>query len=104
MVDPSSGGLTPVTGSPFPVPVSPLTVAIDPSGKFAYVTSDSSNGVLIYGINPTSGALTASGMMATRGGPVASTLTRGTTPLAYIPQFAYAPASSNILAYSIDPM
>jgi DNA-binding beta-propeller fold protein YncE len=37
----SGGVLTPVPGSPFPVGPNPASVAVDPTGKFAYVINDS---------------------------------------------------------------
>jgi DNA-binding beta-propeller fold protein YncE len=37
----SGGVLTPVPGSPFPVGPNPASVAVDPTGKFAYVVNDS---------------------------------------------------------------
>ena len=43
----------------------PVSVAVDPSGKFAYVTNSSSNDVSMYTINATTGALTSIGTIAT---------------------------------------
>jgi len=37
----SGGVLTPVPGSPFPVGPNPASVAVDPTGKFAYLVNDS---------------------------------------------------------------
>src|SRR5262249_5385612 len=58
----STGGLTPVAGSPFPS--GPFNyVSVDPAGKFVYVLTycncASPNSIYAYGINGTSGALTA---------------------------------------------
>jgi DNA-binding beta-propeller fold protein YncE len=39
VIDPQSGALTPVAGSPFAAGASPTGVAITPDGKFAYVTN-----------------------------------------------------------------
>ena len=38
-VDASNGGLTPAPGSPFPTGVTPRSVAVDPTGRFAYVAN-----------------------------------------------------------------
>jgi 6-phosphogluconolactonase len=42
----------------------PVSVAVDPSGNFAYVPNFASNDVSMYTINSTSGALTLIGMIA----------------------------------------
>jgi DNA-binding beta-propeller fold protein YncE len=44
--------------------LSPSSIAIDPSGKFAYVTNSGSNGVSMYTINATMGTLTSMGPIA----------------------------------------
>ena len=36
-IDSTTGTLTPVAGSPFPAGVNPISVAVDPTGRFAYV-------------------------------------------------------------------
>jgi DNA-binding beta-propeller fold protein YncE len=41
----SNGALTPVPGSPFPAGSFPVSVTVDPTGKFAYVVNVFSNGV-----------------------------------------------------------
>lgn len=56
-INASSGLLTQIKGSPFAAGAGPSSVAIDPSGKFAYVTNDDSNDVSGYAINADSGAL-----------------------------------------------
>jgi 6-phosphogluconolactonase len=53
----SNGALSPVAGSPFRAGGGPFSVAIDPNGKFAYVTSGTDNDVWGYTIDATSGAL-----------------------------------------------
>jgi 6-phosphogluconolactonase len=47
-----------VAGSPFGAGTNPIAVAVDPTGKFAYVTNVGSANVSAYAINATSGALT----------------------------------------------
>jgi 6-phosphogluconolactonase (cycloisomerase 2 family) len=60
-MNPASGDLTPVAGSPFSTPHMPHRLAINPSGTNAYlVTDDSSTARLVtFSIDRTSGALTA---------------------------------------------
>ncbi len=55
-IDGTTGALSPITGSPFAAESAPLGVAVDPSGKFAYVTNQSHN-VSAYTIDGTTGAL-----------------------------------------------
>lgn len=64
-IDPGSGALTAVTGSPFGAGINPLAVVVDPTGSFAYTTSTVySQGytgaaqILGYSISPSTGALT----------------------------------------------
>ena len=38
-IDPNTGALTAIADSPFPAGAGPASVAVDPSGKFAYVTN-----------------------------------------------------------------
>jgi 6-phosphogluconolactonase len=61
--NPGTGGLTPITGNNsnngFSAGVAPSAIAIDPTGKYVYVTDKAQNQVYGYGIsNTTSGALT----------------------------------------------
>src|SRR5437870_6246022 len=55
------GHMTEVATSPYRTGSGPTSVAVDPSGKFAYVTSMLSNNVWGYNINGSNGALTVSG-------------------------------------------
>jgi 6-phosphogluconolactonase (cycloisomerase 2 family)/murein DD-endopeptidase MepM/ murein hydrolase activator NlpD len=58
VIDPTTGALAPVPGSPFPSGSQPLAAAADPSGRFLYVSNGASNDVWAYSINATSGVLT----------------------------------------------
>ncbi len=40
-VDPASGALTPIAGSPFAAGNGPDSIAVDPTGRFAYVSNRS---------------------------------------------------------------
>jgi 6-phosphogluconolactonase (cycloisomerase 2 family) len=55
-VEPATGFLTPVAGSPFPTGRSPISIAVDPSGQFAYV-AESVGTVSGYIIDRASGGL-----------------------------------------------
>jgi 6-phosphogluconolactonase len=58
-INPRSGALTQVQGSPFPSGGSePWEMTVGPTGKFAYVTNFYSDNVCVYAIDPKSGALT----------------------------------------------
>jgi len=61
-IDPASGALTPIPGSPFATPfVKGPTypgVAVEPQGRFLYMTSISDDQVAGFSINANSGALT----------------------------------------------
>jgi 6-phosphogluconolactonase len=54
-VDPGTGALSPLSGSPFPLPVSHY-IATDQTGAYLYVTSGAR--IVGYAINATTGALT----------------------------------------------
>jgi YVTN family beta-propeller protein len=75
----------------------PVSVAVDPAGKFAYVTNSGSNDVSMYTIDATTGALTSMGTIAAGTGPVS---------LAVDPvgKFAYVAnsGSNDVSMYSIN--
>jgi 6-phosphogluconolactonase (cycloisomerase 2 family) len=56
-INKSTGALIPVPGSPFAADQIPYSIAIDPTGAFAYVANFSSNTISIFKINQTSGSL-----------------------------------------------
>lgn len=55
-VNATTGALTPVAGSPFAAGAAVSSIAVDPTGKFAFATGNGA--VLAYTLNATSGALT----------------------------------------------
>jgi len=76
VLNPSNGGLTPISGT-VAAGVSPSAMAIDPTGKYVYVTDKQQNEVFGYLIaNTTTGALTPinNSPFATGGYPVAITI------------------------------
>jgi 6-phosphogluconolactonase len=107
-IDPSTGALTPIAGSPFPANALPFSVTVDPNGKFAYVANfDSNTGsstVSGYTIEPCTGALTAtagSPFPAGRGFPLGFP---ATASVAVDPtgRFANPPGSGNVSGYKIN--
>jgi 6-phosphogluconolactonase (cycloisomerase 2 family) len=60
MINPATGVLTAIASSPFPAGVEPISMAVDPSGRFAYVVNTAFPGsVSGYTIDPVTGALAA---------------------------------------------
>jgi 6-phosphogluconolactonase len=104
-INASNGALTQVQGSPFAAGYGPYGVAIDPTGKFAYVANNGtasghySGNVSAFAINPRSGALTP-----IQGSPFAA----GSNPLGVVispnGKFAYVINynSANVSIFAID--
>jgi 6-phosphogluconolactonase len=99
-IDPSSGALSAVAGSPFGVGAYPQSVAIDPTGRFVYVANLNSFDVSAFAIDANSGALTpipGSPFAAAGGNP---------SSVAIDPsgRFAYVGSSSfpSVTSFSID--
>ena len=102
-IDPSTGALTAIAGSPFDAASEPSSVAVDPSGKFAYVANEvsgSTGNVLGYMINPSTGALTA-----IAGSPFAAGFAPFSVAVDPSGRFAYVANvnSGNVSGYTIDP-
>ena len=96
-IDPNIGILTPISGSPFPAPGSPSSIAVDPAGKFVFLL-DQTTGVNVY-------TIAADGTLkAVNGSPFAA----GSSPasLAIYPQggFLYAAnqAANTLSAFAIN--
>ncbi len=64
-IDPSTGTLTVVSGSPYPDGSAPAAVSLAPNGKFAFSASDSGKEIQAFTIDQTSGALTLVGSYST---------------------------------------
>ncbi len=58
VLNPTTGALTLVPGSPFNERLDPYALAVDPAGKFLFVANNSTSDVSVFAINQTSGALT----------------------------------------------
>ena len=57
-INPSTGALTPIAGSPFAAGKVPISVAVHPSGRFVYVGNAGSANVSGYTSSPITGKLT----------------------------------------------
>jgi 6-phosphogluconolactonase (cycloisomerase 2 family) len=105
-IDVGSGVLTPVPGSPFTAPQLwgftqlPWEVAVEPSGRFAYVINMGSMTLSSYSIDAATGALTPSGYMVTVGDPPKAIAVGPTGRHAYI---ALEGAPGNVTVHEIDP-
>ena len=67
-INPSSGALMEISGSPFKTGTRPQRLAVDPSGKYLAVSSTDSHDVRSYAINAATGALTQVGSPISTGG------------------------------------
>jgi 6-phosphogluconolactonase (cycloisomerase 2 family) len=98
-IDQNTGALTPIAGSPFLAGSNPYSLAIEPTGHFAYCANFGSNDVSTFSIDSQSGALTQVGLPAPTG---------GTFPLSIIVdpwgQFVYTAntGSSDVSAFAIN--
>lgn len=117
MIDAASGALAQIecstgfgcNGVNFAAGNAPVSIAVDASGRFAYVVNSGSYDVFVYAIDATTGALTRRGTVRNRGTGSASAATalalaHGTTPVTYTPTFAYVANvnSHDVSAYAID--
>ena len=59
-IDPGTGALVEI-GAEVPAGDAPSSIAVDPSGRFVYVTNLASDDVTTYGIDQATGALTEVG-------------------------------------------
>jgi 6-phosphogluconolactonase len=57
-INPTTGVLTPVPGSPFAAGTNPIAVAVAPSGTFAYVVNRGDDTITAFSIDATTGVLT----------------------------------------------
>jgi 6-phosphogluconolactonase (cycloisomerase 2 family) len=97
-MDSHSGALTNVVGGPFPAGMSPTSIVVHPSGKFAYVANQAGNDISLLTIDNSTGALTEV-MPRTPAGvtPVYLTMDVGGDFL-----FAANQSSNNVSVYSIN--
>lgn len=99
-VNPTTGALSVVPGSPFQAGTAASTVAVDPAGRFVYVSSavgGPENNLWVFSVDQTSGLLTP-----LSGAPFSG----GGSPIAIDPtgRFLYAQGQGGLCVYSIDPV
>lgn len=102
-IDPSSGALEPIIGSPFSIPYV-LAMVIDPKGQFAYIIKigAAGGGIYIYSIDPT-GALTAvsAGASVALSQPLSLTIDPS-GQFAYVVASTGTGAQTGVYAYTIN--
>ena len=76
-INASTGVLTSI-GAAVAAGAGPISVTVDPSGKFAYVANSNSNNVSAYTINASTGVLTPAGAAVAAGTWPAFVTTTGT--------------------------
>jgi 6-phosphogluconolactonase len=110
-VDPSTGVLAPVPGSPFPGGAQPTSVTVDPFGKFLFEASNIDNLVpakviSAFAISPSTGALTsAPGSPFTAGSMPLSVSVDSTGKFLYTADYGgddNNPSPNSISEFSID--
>ncbi len=96
-IDPYTGMLSELSGSPYTAGNGPISIAVDPLGKYVYVANLTSNNVLTYSINQSSGELTSGNTISTGIDPQSITIDA-------TGQFVYVAnrTSNDISAYQID--
>ena len=105
-IDGTTGALVPVLGSPFPAGTNPRSVAVDPTGQFAYVANFGSfefeGDVSAYTINGTTGALTrVAGSPFPAGMDPISVTVDPTGQFTYVASYNFG-APGNVSAYTIN--
>jgi 6-phosphogluconolactonase len=101
-INPTTGALAPIAGSPLLTVDTPRSVAVDPTGKFVYVANHEGT-VSAFSIGAT-GALTAIGSVAA-GGPVAVGFSPSSVAVDPTGRFVYVvnPDANAIFAFGIGP-
>ena len=103
-IDPGTGALSQIVQSPFSVGTTPVSMTIDPSGTFAYVINQGSSNITEFVVNTATGALVPARTYRSGGGPVYIAISRGPTPLTFVPKAAYVTnqGDNTVSASSID--
>jgi len=95
----AAGAFTPLALSPFPAGSAPGAIAIDPSGRFAFVLNQTSKDLWVYTIDPTAGTLTT-----VMGSPFPAAALTAPSILCVDPlgRFVWAGDATGILAFVLD--
>ncbi len=100
-IDASTGALSEVAGSPFAAGTQPVSVAVEPSGRFAYVANNVSGNISAYRIDATTGALTSIGAAVAAGFRPNAITVDPSGKFAYVANFI-GDFSGNVSAYTVD--
>lgn len=103
-VDPNTGALTAISGSPFAAPAFPASLDVDSTGKYLYVASTQSNQLTAYRIDSSDGSLSQLTNSPANAGasPTVITTEEDTTPLSLSSKFVYVTdPASNIRSFNI---
>jgi YVTN family beta-propeller protein len=100
-IDAGTGALSEITGSPFAAGTLPVAVAVDPSGRFAYVANNLSGDVSAYAIDAATGALSSVGAAVAAGLRPNSIAVDPSGRFAYVANFV-GDFAGNVSAYTID--
>jgi 6-phosphogluconolactonase (cycloisomerase 2 family) len=101
-MDPTTGALTPVPGSPYTAGTVPQFITITPSGRFVYVTNFGDNTISGFSVDPANGSLTAiPGSPFTTGSEPAGITVHQSGKWLY--KANYGSAVSTVSGFSINP-
>ena len=97
-IDTTTGALAPSPARPLLAGTNPLSVTVDPSGKFAYVANLNSDNVSGYTINATTGAQRRRRLAVPRGNQSSSVTVDPSGKFAYVANTG----TNNVSAYTIN--
>ncbi len=103
-VDPRTGALTPLGGSPFASPAFPAALDVDSTGKYLYVANTQSNQLTAYSIDNGDGSLSQLTSSPSNVGatPTVVTTEQDSTPLSLSSKFVYVTdPAGNIRTFDI---
>jgi YVTN family beta-propeller protein len=112
-IDATTGALSEIADSPFPAQpassdpyyvIDPLSIASDPSGRFAYTANYNSRSVFAYAINATTGALTGISDATAEGYLPRSVTVDPSGKFVYVANFSpdYPDGAGAVTAYAIN--
>jgi len=99
-INPSTGALTQMPGSPFGAGTSPYAIAITPNGRYVYTTDTVKNVVSAYAIG-TGGFLTPLSTPSYTIGPVGEGWSRSGAAVSPDGSFLYVTSNVGVTAYAI---
>jgi 6-phosphogluconolactonase len=101
-IDAATGALTAIAPGTIAARLTPLSVAVDPSGRFAYAANSLSDNVSMYAINATTGALTLIDTPVAAGRDPLSAAVDPSGRFAYVANEGSSPSSGNVSMYTIN--